>query len=219
MADRSGWNRRLAGLVAFGVAFGFMEASVVIYLRELLYPDGFLFPLALPGGRVLGVELGREVATLVMLAGTAAAAGRTAWGRFGIFAFLFGVWDLVYYLVLWAVLGWPESLFTWDVLFLLPGIWSGPVLSAGLIAVSLVIAGGYLMRTEEGPGRFRPGAGVWFPGAISLGLLLWAFLANHGVVKEGGVPEAFPWGLYTAGFLLGWTAFGWGVVQSRRATA
>ena len=209
---------RLAGLLAFGIAFGYMEASVVIYLRELLYPRGFVFPLALPTGRVLAVELGREFATLVMLAGAAVATGRTAWGRFGVFAFLFGVWDLVYYLVLWIVLDWPESPGTWDVLFLLPGIWAGPVLSAVLVAVSLVVAGGYLLRIEEGKRRFRPGAGVWFPAGLSLGLLLWAFLANHSVVRAGGVPEDFPWGIFTAGFVLGWVALGWGVVQSRRAS-
>jgi hypothetical protein len=43
--------------------------------------------------------------------------------------FVFGIWDLFYYVWLKVCLGWPSSLLTWDVLFLIPVPWVGPVLA------------------------------------------------------------------------------------------
>ena len=31
-------------LIIFAVSMGFLEAIVVVYIRELYYPDGFRFP-------------------------------------------------------------------------------------------------------------------------------------------------------------------------------
>jgi len=205
-------RRRILWLALFGVAFGYLEAAVVVYLRELYYPAGFAFPLALPDTRVLLVELGRELATLFMLLGVAMVAGRNPWERFGVFGFLFGVWDLVFYAALWGVLGWPESILTWDVLFLIPRVWAGPVLSAVLVAGSLVVAGLMIMR-RAARGLFpRPRWWVWGLAILSLACLLGSFMANHGPVNAQRLPGAFPWPLHLAGMTLGWIAFGtaWG---------
>ena len=196
--------RRLFWLSLFGVAFGYLEAAVVVYLRELYYPHGFGFPLALPMTRVLEVELGREMATLVMLGSVAHLAGRNFWQRFGVFCFLFGVWDLVYYVVLWRVLHWPETLFTWDILFLLPLVWAGPVISAALVAVSLILAGVILILGPETP---TPDRWAWIGAAVSIALLLGAFMANHASVRAGVEPSGFPWIVYGAGLVIGWGAF------------
>ncbi len=198
---------RLVWLVVFGVAFGYLEAAVVVYLRELYYPAGFGFPLAIPEPRVLLVELGRELATLVMIWGVAMLAGRSGWVRFGAFCILFGVWDIVFYLVLYFVLGWPESLMTWDVLFLVPLAWAGPVLTPVLVAVGLVVAGGMMMsRVEAG---YRPLTRWWIWGGafLSLLLLLVAFMANHGLIQANQVPTRFPWIPYLGGLVLGWGIF------------
>ena len=58
-----------------------------------------------------------------MLATVGSAAGRTAVGKFAFFLFLFGVWDIFYYIWLKVFLHWPASLLTWDVLFLIPVPW------------------------------------------------------------------------------------------------
>lgn len=194
-------------LVVFGAAFGYLEAAVVVYLREIYSPGGFAFPLDLPENRALWVELGREAATLVMLGGVAMLSGRGGWSRFGAFSVLFGVWDLVFYLGLRVVLGWPESLLTWDVLFLLPRVWTGPVLAPVLVALSLWLAGSLIMVRAEGGRRPNTAWWVWAGAVLSLGLLLGAFMANHDLVRSGGVPVAFPWGVYLGGLLLGWGAF------------
>jgi hypothetical protein len=203
MIDRT-LRTRLFWLLAFGAAFGYVEGAVVVYLREIYYPEGFRFPLTVSDGRLLAVEVGREAATLVMLLGTAMLAGRNRWERFGAFAFLFGVWDLVYYVLLYTALGWPESLLTWDILFLLPFIWAGPVLSAVLVAASLVVSGALIYGRGDLP---RPDRRAWAGAAASIALLLAAFMSNHGVVQAGGVPDSFPWLLYGVGMALGWDSF------------
>lgn len=205
--SRAIFTSRLGWLTAFGVAFGYLEAAVVVYLRMIYYPDGFAFPVALLVDRILGVELGRELATLVMLWAVAWLAGRSGWERFGAFAFLFGVWDIVFYATLWLTLGWPESLLTWDVLFLIPLVWTGPVITALLVAGCLVTAGALLMwRAANGIQPFRPWW-VWAGATAALGLLLYSFMANHGVVRGNGVPDAFPWVPYVLGLILGWGVF------------
>ncbi len=208
-APLRGVGARLFWLVVFGIAFGYLEGVVVIYLRELYYPAGFGFPLAPVSESLLPVELVRELATLVMLGSVAMVAGRTGWGRFGVFSLLFGLWDLVFYATLRAVLGWPESLMTWDILFLVPTAWVGPVLSAVLVAASLAFAGAVMfLRAERG---FRPRTAWWsWAGAlVSLALLLYSFMAAGGEAIAGAVPAEmrFPWAIYVLGVVLGWALF------------
>lgn len=198
----------LVAAVVFGVAFGWLEAAVVVYLRRLFYPGGFSFPLVLGPTDIAVVELAREAATLVMLGAFAWAGARTAWGRFGLFAVAFGTWDLVYYLGLKLALDWPATLGDWDVLFLIPAIWTGPVWSPALIAALLVACGAALHARGERGLVPRPRARHWLLAVASLAAILAAFLANHGRVYAGGMPERFPWALFLAGVGLGLAAFG-----------
>lgn len=124
-------------LGVFAAAMGILEAVVVVYLRLLYYPAGFGFPLApIPGGTLL-TEMVREAATIAMLACAGALAGGTWRRKFAYFCFVFGAWDIFYYLGLELFLGWPPSLLTWDVLFLIPVTWVGPVLAPVICALTL----------------------------------------------------------------------------------
>jgi hypothetical protein len=200
---------RIAWLSLFAAAFGFVEAAVVVYLRAIYYPEGFSFPLHIidPADPLAVTEIVREACTLLMLLGAGCLAARGAWGRFGAFALAFGVWDLVFYAGLWAVLGWPESLATWDVLFLIPGVWTGPVWSAAGIAVLLVVCGGAIMWQEDVGRTPRIRWMHWLGAAVSLAILLTAFLWNHTVALEQGVPESFPWPVWLLGVLVGLGTF------------
>jgi hypothetical protein len=134
----------IAGATVFAVAMGFIEAAVVIYLREIYYPAGFKFPLQAIAGDIARVELLRELATMIMLLSAGLLAGRTRYEKGAYFIYCFGVWDLFYYVFLKLLVGWPDSLLTWDILFLIPTIWTGPVLapcmnSFAMIAVAYVI--------------------------------------------------------------------------------
>jgi hypothetical protein len=120
--------KRVAWLSTYAVAMGLLEAAVVVYLRALYYPEGFRFPLVMMPERMAIIEVLREVTTILMLAAVAALTGKDAHDRFFVFGFLFGAWDLVYYLGLFLFLGWPGSLATWDILFLIPVPWVSPVL-------------------------------------------------------------------------------------------
>ncbi len=200
-------RRRLAWLVLFAATFGFVEAAVVVYIRRVSYPDGFRFPIEFLEPRLGVMEIAREAATMVMLYAAAALAARGFWGRFGAFAVAFGIWDLVYYAALRIVIGWPESWSTWDVLFLIPGIWIGPVWSVMVVAGLLVACGARMwLRAEAAPiPRARPWH--WVAALAALTLILIAFLWNHRLALGGGVPTGFPWAVWLAGLACGLAAF------------
>lgn len=128
----------------FSIAMGMLEGAVVVYLRELYYPEGFAFPLKMMSATLILTEVLREAATLIMLVAIGVLVGRTKTEKFAFFIYSFAIWDIFYYVFLKLVLNWPESFFTWDILFLLPTTWVGPIiapvlLSFAMIALSLLI--------------------------------------------------------------------------------
>ena len=123
----------------FAIAMGLLECAVVVYLRELSFPNGFGFPLQTIGHNLAAVELWREVATLVMLITIGWLCGHNTNTRFGWFIYTFAIWDIFYYVFLKLFLNWPDSLVTWDVLFLLPVIWVGPVWAPILLSLTMIV--------------------------------------------------------------------------------
>ncbi|MEJ2287326.1 MAG: hypothetical protein P8Y02_01575 [Deinococcales bacterium] len=185
---------RVGALFVYALAMGLLEAVVVLYLRRLL-GVGVGSVLAPPSGplwaSIRGIELTRELATVVMILAVAWLGARRWRGRFGAFAFVFGVWDLAYYVFLAVFAGWPSGPLDWDLLFLIPAPWWGPVLAPSLIAVVLVAAGVRLMAT---PRRGRVG---WLPAvtAVTGGVLLvGTFLLT--------TPPHFVWAAYVPSLLL-----------------
>lgn len=130
--------RTLFWLTLFSIAMGYLETSVVVYLRKLYYPDGFGFPLVQVSWDIASTEFYRELATVIMLLGAGIMAGKNAQQRFVFFLYCFAVWDIFYYVFLYVLLGWPESLFTWDILFLIPVPWVGPVLCPVLVSLTMI---------------------------------------------------------------------------------
>jgi hypothetical protein len=118
-----------------------IESAVVVYLRELYYASGFVFPLTPMKPVVILTELAREFATIVMLWTIAFVAGRNFSLRFAWFIIGFGIWDIFYYVFLFVFIQWPVTLVDWDILFLIPLPWYGPVIAPVLISVSMIIFG------------------------------------------------------------------------------
>src|SRR5437879_10543 len=141
-------HKQLWWLIVFSVAMGFLEAAVVVYLRVLYYPNGFEFPLVPLGERIATVEILREAATVVMLIGVGVLAGKNLQQRVAFFLLAFAIWDLVYYLALKLILDWPSSWLTWDILFLIPAPWVGPVLSAVIASFSMIVFASSILRLE-----------------------------------------------------------------------
>src|SRR5699024_5303295 len=98
---------KMCWLLLFSIAMGYLEAAVVVYLRDIYYAGGFVFPLVPIHPRDLETELGREAATLIMLVGVGILAGRTRLQKVSFFLIAFGVWDVFYYVFLKLILGWP----------------------------------------------------------------------------------------------------------------
>ena len=126
-------------LAVFSIAMGYMESAVVIYLRKIYYPDGFQFPLKPLDPGIGLVEVLREAATIIMLLMAGFLAAKSTALRLAYFIFCFAVWDVCYYIFLWIFLGWPQSLFTWDILFLIPVPWVGPVITPCIVAITMML--------------------------------------------------------------------------------
>lgn len=143
-------------MVILATAFGYIEAAVVVYLRQIFHPEGFTFPLAVFGisetaRKMLLVEIGREAATIVVIISGCILAGHNRRQRLAFFLIIFAVWDIFYYVFLKIILGWPASITDWDILFLIPVAWAGPVLAPVLASgVMLVLAGMILHRDAAG---------------------------------------------------------------------
>ena len=135
-------NRSLSFLLLvvtiFSIAMGLLESAVVIYMRAILYPEGFGFPLSPVQPDLMLTELLREGATIVMLLGIGFLAGRSKLERFAWFLYSFAIWDIFYYVFLWLLIGWPSSLMTYDVLFLLPSTWIGPVITPIILSLTMI---------------------------------------------------------------------------------
>jgi hypothetical protein len=192
----------------FAVAMAWVEAAVVYDLRVLVDRLEPYQPNPLPMAGALGnIELAREAATLVMLAAVGGLAGRTVRTRLAYTAIAFGVWDIFYYLSLKVMYGWPRSPFDWDVLFLLPLPWWGPVIAPVSIAV-LMIVWGTLATVSPAPAA-RSESRLWSAAGLGAGLALYAFMADalrampHGLEAVRAVlPATFNWPLFLAALAL-----------------
>jgi hypothetical protein len=136
-------------IIAYAVAMAFLESAVVIWIREVLYPNGFSFPLTEMDPGLAVTEIIREAATMIMLVAVAVIAGKHFTERFAWFILAFGVWDIFYYIFLWILIGWPESLMEWDVLFLIPVTWTGPVITPVIISVLMIFLGMVIIRGRD----------------------------------------------------------------------
>jgi len=222
----TGFRRTIIALVLFGIAFGYVEAATVVYLRAIyepmryrVYPEtsqDALFPLLRfedieaegpEHVRRLATEVIREAATLVMLTGIGLAVGRTFLQWIAVVMISFGLWDIFYYVFLKWLINWPASLFTWDILFLLPVPWVGPVIAPSLVALSMIVAG-VVMLARESVGRPVP-LGVIHWCTIVLGgvLIVVAFCWDWRNIIAGGEPNPFNWSLFTIGEVVGVLAF------------
>ena len=191
--------RRYGWLTVFAIAMAYLESAVVVYLRALYYPRGFDFPLVLMPDNMVAVEVAREAATIVMLFVAGRLGAATGWQRFAGFMFLFGVWDIFYYVWLKVLLAWPASLGTWDILFLIPVPWLGPVWAPIVISISLILAALAIEHTVK-RGRTIRVIVLERIALVAAGLLvILSFTLDWKLAMTGGTPERFPAAIFWAG--------------------
>ena len=211
-------------LIIFAVAMGLLEAIVVVYVRELYYPEGFAFPLQALPARLITIEIIRELCTLLMLGSISWLSGKTLLQRLSVFLFTFGVWDIIYYIGLKLFLGWPESVLTWDILFLIPITWIGPVLAPIICSIVMILMAilfqwfhikkelTEIKRTELKL-MIAGAAIIFFTFTYDFGMLILEgdFISNFFTLPENPnfinamieyVPTHFMWEIFASGILL-----------------
>jgi hypothetical protein len=201
MKDISRERSRWLIVVAFAVGMAWLEAATVYYLRAMVDRIEPYQPNPLPIRGVLGeVELVREAATLLMLLAVGMLASQTWRKRWGYSAIAFGVWDIFYYVFLRIICGWPRSLFDWDILFLLPLPWWGPVLAPVAIAVLMIVWGTLTTQVSDRTPAGSPPWIVWGSGGIGIFLALYLFMADAiRTLPQGAdvirqvLPTSFDW--------------------------
>jgi hypothetical protein len=194
-----------AVVLAYAIAMALLEAAVVVYLQRALGIDPrALFPLQDPAvmGDLAAIEVGREAATLVMLGAVGWLAGQSGLERLAWTAVAFGTWDVFYYLWLWAFIGWPSSPGTWDLLFLIPVPWTGPVWAPGAVSLALVVFGLAAARRIRAGRPVRAGRTQVAAGIAGGLVVILSFTLDAGRILAGGMPDAFAWPIFAAGLAL-----------------
>jgi len=215
--------KKAAVVIIWGIAFGFVEASVVEYLRVIYYPisdGGFHFPIqTLAQLQSMGpehilrleIEVVREFFTLVMLATIAIAAARNRRQAWAYFMIAFGVWDIFYYVWLKVLLDWPAGLVTWDLLFLLPVPWVSPVAAPVIISLGLIIVGLIVLGFEDKGQPLLMTWRNWILIAFGGFIVIVSFCWDYKNIMAGGFPNPFQWKLFFIGLTLSTVTFAFAV--------
>ena len=193
----------------FAIAMAYVESAVVVYIRRIYGISDLLLDIPPFDPVIAPIEIGRELATLIMLLAVGWVAGKTIQSRISFAFFTFGVWDIFYYTWLRLFIGWPNSLFSPDILFLIPLPWWGPVIAPVLIAC-LMVAGGILAVISEDKGReIRLSIFEWTALIAGLLILLYSFMEDALAILPTDVetltqlrPTPFNWPIYILGLVI-----------------
>jgi hypothetical protein len=182
----------------------YLEAAVVVYLEAALGSHvGEIFPLrpANEMGNLIAIEAGREAATLVIIGAVGLLVGRSRLESLAWSAVVFGAWDIGYYAWLFVFSGWPPSLSTYDLLFLLPVPWAGPVWSP--VAVSAALVGvGLAAASAMRSGRQLAVTTRHWAAALGGGfLVVLSYTLDAPRLIGGGLPGPYAWPFFAAGMV------------------
>lgn len=204
-------NKNIAGkivwLTLFAIAMAYAESAVVVYLRAIFHPEGFIFPLKTFNDYKIKVEVFREIATIIMLMTVAHIAGRNIQERFASLMLAFGVWDIFYYVWLKVLIDWPASLLDWDILFLIPLPWIGPVIAPVSIAVLMIIFGILITRSSDKGTAFRPAPVSFILALAGVIIVLYTLMYDTAATMHGQMPKPYQYELLIIGDVLFVAAF------------
>jgi hypothetical protein len=158
-------------------------------------------------GSIINAEYWREAITLIMIFSAACIAGKTRLQRFAYFMLIFGVWDIIFYASLKILLNWPASIMEYDLLFLLPLPWTGPVLAPIIISASMITAGIIIIKFIDRGVKFYQNGVIWLLEITGGVIVFLSFIASAGDVIKGLYPSHFSWIIFSSGWLIALSAF------------
>jgi hypothetical protein len=136
--------------------------------------------------------------------------------RIAVFMFLFGIWDIFYYIFLKVFLNWPASLAEWDILFLVPLPWVGPVWAPVLVSLGMIWAGTVILtRNEQGRPLDLTKRFMYLEAAAGTIIIISFLIPGQAVIRQT-VPQHFPRYIFLGGFGAGLAAFGYKILRDKR---
>jgi hypothetical protein len=206
--------KRFCVVVVFGIAFAYFEAAVVVYLREIFYPDGFTFPLTEFGigisplwRRLLITEIGREATSMILILTAAWLFGRNLQQRFAYLMVIFAIWDIFYYVWLKVLLNWPDSIMDWDILFLIPIAWASPVLYPVLISLTLLLLAIVILYRDSRARPIKPTLPDWLVFILAGLVVVISFCIAGLHITEPDFQSSFHEWLFALGYVSAIAAF------------
>ena len=212
---------RFCMAVIFSIAFGYIEAAVVVYLREIFYPEGFIFPLAVFNidplfKRLFITEVGREAATIVLIFTGAWLFGRNRHQRIAYFLIIFAIWDIFYYVWLKVLLDWPASIMDWDILFLMPVTWASPVLAPVLVSFIMLLFAVIVLYYDCRNISVKISIYDWLAFCFAAFIIVVSFYIPGQHTMEENFSSYFYWPLFAAGLLFAVVIYMKCLLKSRR---
>ncbi|MHC4110156.1 MAG: hypothetical protein ACYSUY_03725 [Planctomycetota bacterium] len=199
--------------VIFSITFAYIESAVVVYLRVIFHPDGFIFPLSnvdtiLQHKALLLTEIGREAATIVLILTGAWLFGRNLQQRFAYFLTIFAVWDIFYYIwlkvfsaCLKAIPDWPQSIMDWDILFLIPIAWAGPVVAPVLVSIAMLVFAMIILHRDCCGRPVRASRIDWIGFIAAAVVIVVSFCIPGPHIAEPDFQSYFYWPVFAAGLI------------------
>jgi len=216
--------RTIIWLCIFSIAMAFMESAIVVYLRALYYPDGFSFPLKMIDSNIAVTEFFREIATIIMLAVAGIIAGKKSTEKFAFFILCFALWDIFYYVFLKVLLNWPDSFLTWDILFMVPVTWVGPVIAPVINSLTMIMLATSIIYFSQKKANAKLSISIWILLITGSFIIIFAYtqdymqymtqkfslkeifgIANNKIVLDYAcafIPKHFNWFIFGIGELM-----------------
>ncbi len=194
-------------VVILSIAFAYIESAVVVYLRAIFHPDGFAFPLTTFGldprwRPLLLTEIGREAATIVLIAAGCCLAGRNRRQRFAYFMVIFAVWDIFYYIWLKVLLDWPAGIMDWDILFLIPVTWASPVIYPVLVSITMLTFAALIVKYDYTKKPIKATLLDWTGFALACVIIVVSFCLGGRRITQPDYAECFSPALFATGNIL-----------------
>ncbi len=119
----------------------------------------------------------------------------------------FGIWDIFYYVWLRVFLHWPSTILDWDLLFIVPVPWVGPVIAPCIISLVLILSGITILYYESMGKPLQADRLEWI-GLVAGGVVvIGSFCLDYANIMDGGFPNPFKWSIFLVGLALGIATF------------